>query len=52
MHRHGDGNYRGTPFLTGADKTPVDKDRWICVEMMLKMSSLENDLSDGEQASW
>ncbi len=52
MHRHGDGNYWGTPFLTGADKTPVDKDRWICVEMMLKMNSLENDLSDGEQAFW
>ena len=38
MHVHGDGNYWGTPFLAQVEKPPVLKDRWICVEMMVKMN--------------
>lgn len=51
MRVHGDGNYWGTPFLAGVRKRPVVKDRWICVEMMVKTNSLP-DHTDGEQAFW
>ncbi len=50
MHVHGDGNYWGTPFLANTPAPPVMKDRWICVEMMVKLN--EPDQSDGEQAFW
>ena len=51
MHVHGDGRYWGTPFLTGGPKPKVERGKWICVEMMVKM----NDpvaASNGEQAFW
>ncbi len=51
MHVHGDGNYWGTPFLSGIPKPGVEKDRWICVEMMVKVNS-RPDARDGEQAFW
>lgn len=50
MHVHGDGNYWGTPFLTGVDRPTVDKGRWVCVEMMVKTNEL--GASNGEQAFW
>ncbi|MHB8865577.1 MAG: hypothetical protein ACYC6N_24640 [Pirellulaceae bacterium] len=52
MRANGDGNYWGTPFLAGVRRPPVAKDRWICVEMMVKMNSLAKDAPDGEQAFW
>jgi len=51
MHVHGDGRYWGTPFLTGGDKPDVQRGRWICVELMLKMND-PLDASNGEQAFW
>ena len=51
MHVHGDGNYWGTPFLSSAPKPSVEKGKWICVEMMLKMNQ-PLDASNGEQAFW
>lgn len=50
MRRHGDGKYWGTPFLTQNPKPKVEKDKWICVEMMLKMNKIGQ--RDGEQAFW
>ena len=50
MRRHGDGRYWGTPFLTGVDKPEVERDQWICVEMMIKLNELGD--RDGEQAFW
>jgi len=38
MHVHGDGNYWGTPFLTGGSKPKVERGKWICVEMMVKVN--------------
>ncbi len=51
MHVHGDGNYWGTPFLSGIPQPTVAKDKWICVEMMVKVNG-DPDGSDGEQAFW
>lgn len=51
MHRHGDGRYWGTPFLTGGAKPKVEKGKWICVEMMMKMNDPVS-ASNGEQAFW
>ncbi len=51
MHVHGDGKYWGTPFLSGIAKPAVAKDRWICVEMMVKVNE-DVDGTDGEQAFW
>lgn len=51
MHIHGDGNYWGTPFLTGGNKLKVEKGKWICVEMMVKLNDPVNE-SNGEQAFW
>ena len=51
MHVHGDGRFWGTPFLTGGDKPRVERDKWICVELMLKMNDPLN-ASNGEQAFW
>jgi hypothetical protein len=51
MHIHGDGNYWGTPFLTGGSKPAVEKNKWICVEMMVKVNE-PIDQSNGEQAFW
>ena len=51
MHRHGDGRYWGTPFLTGIKKPKVNRGRWICVEMMVKMNDPVRGNS-GEQAFW
>ena len=51
MHVHGDGNYWGTPHLQGVDKPKVEKDKWVCVEMMIKLNS-PTDAANGEQAFW
>ncbi len=51
MHIHGDGNYWGTPFLSGVPKPKVQKGQWICVEMMVKMNDPVT-ASNGEQAFW
>ena len=51
MHIHGDGNYWGTPFLSGGDKPKVEKGKWICVEMMVKMNDPVGE-ANGEQAFW
>ena len=51
MHIHGDGKYWGTPFLTGGDKRKVEKGKWICIEMMVKLNDPVNE-SNGEQAFW
>ena len=51
LHVHGDGNYWGTPFLTGGDKPVVKHGEWICVEMMVKVND-PVDQSNGEQAFW
>ena len=51
MHLHGDGNYWGTPFLSGVERPPVECGEWICVEMMVKMNQPPS-ASNGEQAFW
>lgn len=51
MRRHGDGRYWGTPFLVGADKPKVERGRWICVEVMVKMNDPAT-ARNGEQAFW
>jgi len=51
MHVHGDGKYWGTPFHVGTPPPKVDKDRWICVEMMVKANDPVST-SNGEQAFW
>lgn len=51
MHAHGDGGYWGTPFLSGAKKRAVDRGKWICVEMMVKVNDPVAG-SNGEQAFW
>jgi hypothetical protein len=51
MRIHGDGNYWGTPFLSGVEKPRVEKDRWICIEMMVKLNNPVT-ASNGEQAFW
>lgn len=52
MHAHGDGKYWGTPFLANVERPPVAKDRWICVELMVKTNTPGADTADGEQAFW
>jgi hypothetical protein len=51
MHIHGDGRYWGTPFMSGVDKHPVERGKWICVEMMVEANSPVTD-TNGEQAFW
>jgi len=51
MRVHGDGNYWGTPALSGAPKPKVERGKWICVEMMMKMNDPVSS-SNGEQAFW
>ncbi len=51
MHVHGDGRYWGTPFMAGVEKRKVERGKWICVEMMVKMNEPVNE-SNGEQAFW
>ncbi len=51
MHVHGDGNYWGTPFLSGVAKPEVKRGQWICVEMMVKVNDPVTS-SNGEQAFW
>jgi hypothetical protein len=51
MRVHGDGNYWGTPFLSGVSKPQVEKGKWICVELMLSMNQPPED-ANGEQAFW
>ncbi len=51
MHVHGDGQYWGTPFLTGGSKPDVQRGKWICVEMMVKVNDPVSE-SNGEQAFW
>ena len=45
-----DGNYWGNSFAA-KDPPRVERDRWICVEIMLKCNSAP-DKADGEQALW
>ncbi|MBI2297334.1 MAG: hypothetical protein HYU66_00025 [Armatimonadetes bacterium] len=51
MHVHGDGRYWGTPFLSGVPTPPVERGKWICVELMVKAND-PPDASNGEQAFW
>jgi hypothetical protein len=51
MRVHGDGRYWGTPFLAGVEKPVVERGRWICVEMMVKLNDPVSQ-SNGEQAFW
>jgi hypothetical protein len=51
MRVHGDGRYWGTPFLAGAKKPGVERGKWICVEMMVKLNDPPG-ASNGEQAFW
>jgi hypothetical protein len=51
MRRHGDGAYWGTPFLQGAPKQKIPKNKWICVEMMIKLND-PPESKNGEQAFW
>jgi hypothetical protein len=51
MRVHGDGRYWGTPFLAGVEKPHVERGRWICVEMMVKLNDPVSE-SNGEQAFW
>lgn len=51
MRQHGDGRYWGTPFLTDGSRPPVAKNRWICVELMMKVNDPVEE-SNGEQAFW
>ena len=51
MRVHGDGRYWGTPFLAGAQKPRVERGKWICVEMMVKLNTPAG-ASNGEQAFW
>jgi hypothetical protein len=51
MRIHGDGRYWGTPFLAGAKRPPVQRGRWICIEMMVKLNDPVSE-SNGEQAFW
>jgi hypothetical protein len=44
-----DGKYWGNSFAA-ADSTPIPRDRWICVEFMLKHNTPGE--RDGEQAFW
>lgn len=50
MRVHGGGKYWGTPFLTNETKPKIEKGKWICVEMMIKMNDIGK--SNGEQAFW
>ena len=50
MRRHGGGKYWGTPFLVGVKKPKVERDKWICVEVMVKMN--DSGKYNGEQAFW
>jgi hypothetical protein len=51
MHVHGDGRFWGTPFLVGGSKPSVERGKWVCVEMMVKMNDPVSS-SNGEQAFW
>jgi len=51
MHVHGDGKYWGTPFLSQVPKPSVERGRWVCVEMMVKMNDPPS-AHNGEQAFW
>ena len=51
MRVHGDGNYWGTPFLQGVTRPVVPRDKWICVEMMVKLNDPVTS-HNGEQAFW
>jgi hypothetical protein len=49
MKRDPDGNYWGNMFRP-AKKTLLDRGRWYCLEMMVKLN--HPDRADGEQAFW
>ncbi len=51
MHVHGDGKYWGTSFLPGGRGPSVERGKWICIELMVKMNN-PLDASNGEQAFW
>ncbi len=51
MHVHGDGRYWGTPFLSGVERPPVERGRWICVELMVNLNDPVAE-RNGEQAFW
>jgi hypothetical protein len=50
MKRSPDGKYWGNSFAP-KDPPRVERDKWICVEVMLKCNSAP-DKADGEQALW
>jgi hypothetical protein len=49
MKPDGRGNYWGNAFK--AAQEPIERDRWICVEMKLQANS-KPEAADGEQAFW
>lgn len=49
MKKAPDGHYWGNSFRPKKD-VPVERGRWICVEIMVKCNSV--DKADGEQAFW
>ncbi|MFO7900158.1 MAG: hypothetical protein R6V58_14005, partial [Planctomycetota bacterium] len=51
MHVHGDGRYWGTTFLAGGSKPKVERGKWICVEVMVKVND-PVEKSNGEQGFW
>lgn len=51
MRIHGDGKYWGTPFHVHVERPKVAKDRWICVELMVKANRADGSVA-GEQAFW
>ncbi len=50
MKKSKDGKYWGNSFAP-EEPVLVERDKWICVEMMMKMNS-SPDKEDGEQAFW
>lgn len=50
MERSRDGRFWGNSFMP-EKPVPIERDRWICVEVMLKCNT-DPDKADGEQALW
>lgn len=51
MPVHGDGNYWGAAFMNGGARPKVERGRWICIELMLKVND-PVDAKNGELACW
>jgi hypothetical protein len=50
-HAHGDGKYWGTIFLAGGAKPQIEKGKWICTEIMVKVNDPVTE-TNGEMAFW